>query len=647
MMAMFERGDLNEALKHAIPLGDLSSLNDRPALGVPTPRDSLSILPWQRQSSRSIGLGDDVMTYLHQLYRSSFDRLVAQNRIEEAAFVLAELLRANEEAVAFLERHGKLKLAAELAEARELAPGLVVRQWFIAGDIQRAIGIARRTQSFADAVLRLEGKNKEEAPKLRVMWAESLAAGGNYAGAVDVIWPVKGERPRAREWMDCAIEVGGPVGARMLARKVTVAPKDFENIRRRAQTFLEDESLEQQEARATFAEALCFGESTREARTLARITARAVLRDAGQNSSSLNPKHFNRLVNFTGDGPLRTDVPPFPVASDQPVRSLFSGVYAAADRGSMAVHDALLLPNGRMLVALGEVGVRLLTREGRTVTHFDQPAERLVISDIGNRAIALARRGEVWRLSRLDLTEWRCEDWCDAHIDAFAPNYDGSLWFVGAKGDFYAIDAQSKGFDALWRVPDAGSKVLSVARFESSCSFLTVSNDGSDLEQWTYRLPLLTLRSRTSPPKSPNNVLCMKRCDAFSTDGVYVDQSTYCVMDNSDPDAINLTQLPSLSLRVFEPARGASEFSIGDESCEPLTPEILGRWVVSPVRAKDVVRVHVLDLESKDFTAQLFFAGADQVSTRVIENTMTVADNLGRVVGVDLRRNCSIRNFRI
>ncbi|HET8782587.1 MAG TPA: bpX6 domain-containing protein, partial [Pyrinomonadaceae bacterium] len=412
MMDMFERGDLNEALKHAIPLGELSSLNERPALGVPTPRDSLSILPWQPRSSRSIGLGEDVMSYLRQLYRSSFERLVAQNRIEEAAFVLAELLRANEEAVAFLERHGKLKLAAELAEARELPAGLVVRQWFIAGDIQRAVGIARRTNAFADAVLRLERRNKEQAGQLRVMWAESLAEGGNYAGAVDVIWPLKDHRVKACGWMDRAIETGGPVAGRMLARKLTIVPEDFENIRRRALTFLEDESVEQQETRAVFAEALCFGESTKEARTLARVTARAVLRDAGQNSSSLNPKHFNRLVNFAGDGPLRTDVPPFPVAGDQPVRSLFSEAYAAADRGTMPVHDALPLPNGRMLVALGEIGVRLLTRDGRIVTHFDQPAERLVISDNGNRAIALARRGEVWRLSRLDLTEWRCEDWC-------------------------------------------------------------------------------------------------------------------------------------------------------------------------------------------------------------------------------------------
>jgi hypothetical protein len=644
MMDMFERGDLDEALKHAIPLGDLSSLDQAPALGVPSPRNNLSIFPWQGLSSRSIGLGSDVMAYLTQLYRATFERLVAQKRIEEAAFVLAELLRANQEAVAFLERHGKLKLAAELAEARELPPGLVVRQWFIAGDIRRAVGIARRTQAFADAVVRLENRDKEQAEKLRLIWAVSLAEGGNYAAAVDVIWPVEAHRRIAREWMDKAIDVGGSLGARMLARKVTIVPEDFDNIRRKALTFLEDESYEQQETRASFAATLCAGEKTREAQTLARVTARALLRDVGQNTGAPNARQFTHLINFAGDGPLRTDAPPIPVESDQRVSSVLTVECPAEDRGSMPVRDALLLQNGRMLVALGEIGVRLLTRDGRTVTHFDQPAERLVISDNGNRAIALARRGEVWRLSRLDLIEWRSEDWCDAHIDAFAPNYDGSLWFLGAKGDFYAIDAHSKSFEALWRVPEAGDKVLRVARSEGLCSFLT---EGEALEQWIYRLPILFLRDRTSRPKQPDDVVCMSRCDAISPNGYYVDQSLYCVVDSSEPESPMMMPLPSLSLRVFRGEVEKFEMSVGDESCEPLEPEILGGRVASPVWAQDGIRVRVFDIESQDVTAQLFLASATQVSTRLTENTLTVADNLGRVIAVDLRRNCSLRSFRI
>jgi hypothetical protein len=295
-----------------------------------------------------------------------------------------------------------------------------------------------------------------------------------------------------------------------------------------------------------------------------------------------------------------------------------------------------------MLVALGEIGVRLLTRDGRTVTHFDQPADRLVISDNSARAIALARRGEVWRLSRLDLIEWRCEDWCDAQIDAFASNYDGSLWFLGAQGDLYAIDAQAKSFEALWRVPEAGRQVLKVARSESSCSFLTTSSEWSDLEQWVYRLPLLTLRTRSTPPTRPDNTIRIHSREALSPDGMYVDQSSLCLVGETE-----VTPLPSLKLRVFEGESEKFELAIGDESCEPLIPEIFGRWVASPVLETDGVRVRVIDLQSKDVTAQLWLASAKQVSTRLTENTLTVADTIGRVIAIDLRRNCSIRYFRI
>ena len=647
MMDMFERGDLNEALKHAIPLSDLSPLDQQPAFGVPSARNSLSIRPWHRVSSRTIPLEGNFTAYLQQLYRSTFERLVAQKRIEEAAFVLAELLRANEEAVAFLERHGKLTLAAELAEARELAPGIIVRQWFIAGEIKRAVGIARKKRAFADAVLRLEKTHNEQAEKLRLVWADSLAEGGNYAGAVDVIWPIQSERARAREWMDRAIEAGGPVAGRMLARKVSTFPEDFDDIRRRALTFLEDEGLEQQETRASFAQALSAGENTGEARTLARVTARAILRDAGQYTSSLGNKHFTRLVNFSGDGPLRTDVPSFPTERDQPLDRLLSLECVAADCGSMPVHDAVFLPSGRMLVALGEVGARLLTRDGRTVTHFDQPAEKLVISDNGDRAIALARRGEVWRLTRLNLIDWRYEEWCDAQIDAFAPNYDGSLWFVGSKGDFYAIDAHSKSFEAFWRVPEAGNTVLSVARTESLCSFLTGSRDSDHLEQWVYVLPLLTLRYRTQLPDHPEDVIGINQCHALSPEGIYVDQSLYCTVDSNDAGAITMTPLPSLSLRVFAREVQKFEFPIGDESCAPFVPEILGRRIVSPVLDNDVIKVRVFDIQSKDGAAQLFLSGATLLSTRLTESTLTVTDNLGRVIVIDLRRNCLLRNFRI
>lgn len=115
----------------------------------------------------------------------------------------------------------------------------------------------------------------------------------------------------------------------------------------------------------------------------------------------------------------------------------------------------------------------------------------------------------------------------------------------------------------------------------------------------------------------------------------------------TQPDSMKLTPLSHLRLRAFEAEVEQLEFAVGDESCEPLVPEIFGGRVVAPVRANDEIRVRVIDLQSKDVTVRLFFTSANQVSTRLTENTLTVADNLGRVIVVDLRRNCSIRNFRI
>ena len=59
----------------------------------------------------------------------------------------------------------------------------------------------------------------------------------------------------------------------------------------------------------------------------------------------------------------------------------------AADRGAIAVCDAALMPDGRMLVAAGEVGALLLSPEGKMIARFAEPTSRIVASDHGDRAI--------------------------------------------------------------------------------------------------------------------------------------------------------------------------------------------------------------------------------------------------------------------
>src|SRR5262249_40175530 len=153
---------------------------------VPQPRKSLTITADRSASRTGIGIVPDIFEDLRRMYGRAFEKLDREGRYEEAAFVLAELLQESEEAVLYLEGHGLYTLAAQLAESRELAPSMIVREWFLAGRIDRAIQIARRSGAFQDAVLWLERSHAKEAERLRLLWADALADAGNYMAAVEV-----------------------------------------------------------------------------------------------------------------------------------------------------------------------------------------------------------------------------------------------------------------------------------------------------------------------------------------------------------------------------------------------------------------------------------------------------------------------------
>jgi hypothetical protein len=133
------------------------------------------------------------------------------------------------------------------------------------------------------------------------------------------------------------------------------------------------------------------------------------------------------------------------------------------------------------------------------VAHFDVPAFSLVLSQHEDRALALASRGTLKRVSRLDLVRRRAEPWCDTRADAFASEYDGSLWFLAVEDTVMAVDALAPEPRALWRVPQLGGHVLAVAAGPSELSLVLLKRD-LELERWTYTLPDPRLRSRQPLP---------------------------------------------------------------------------------------------------------------------------------------------------
>jgi len=637
MIELFEEGDLREALRYAIPLGGeaAETLRGLP-LRLPSPRRDLEVRPEARTSRRpALHLAPDLHTELQRIYRAAFDRLEAQGRIEEAAFLLAEVLNAHEEAVAFLERNGSLWLAAEMAEARELPPGLVVRQWFLAGDRERAFWIARRTGAFADAVTRLERtRNQEEAEALRLLWGAGLAEAGDYAAAVDAIWPIPEARRMALEWMDRAIEQGGGPAGRMLARKVTLMPELFEQVRDRALPILESWRAEGASTRLAFAETLCQGPKTPAARALARAAVRAIARDSGRFGARMSPARFRQLVAFAEDGALRADAPALPLPGREPWiarEKVWKIEIAGSDVGTRPGFDAAFLPNGLTVVALGEAGVRLISRAGRAVAELDQPAHGLVVSDLGDRAIALARRGASWRLARIDLASRRAETWCDARFEAYAPDYDGALWLVVSAEGLVTVDATARRFDGPWGAPVAGRRVLALARSMTRCSLVTGGgSDGEEPESWTWELPALQLRNRQELPIVARGGVGVPHPLAVAPDGTVAEQWVSAAV---------------LHLKIH----GAPllQVALPGEDWEPGELTLTGDWLVGSAHGPGAARVFAVHRGTGRVKAEVILGRAQRVTLHLQGQTLCLTDDRGRVLVLDLEYGQIRRDLRL
>ncbi|MDP2345621.1 MAG: bpX6 domain-containing protein [Deltaproteobacteria bacterium] len=663
MLEMFdstERESLDRALRHAIPLNaDPAIAPKPPALGLPSPRQDFAIVPMRGPSETSWGLGDSLFDVLRQRYRRAFERLEMLGEIEKAAFVLAELLNAHEEAVAFLEKHKRLRLAAEIAEARKLPIDLVIRLWFLAGDRERAVLLARTNGAFAVAVTRLEQRHPDEARAFRLLWGDSLASAGAYAAAVDVVWPMPDARRLGLHWLECAIEVGGVVGARMLARKLVLQPTAFVEVRDRALTVFASDDDHGTLVRA-FAAELLAAPMTEEGSVLARVSARQLLSlPAGKDVDGL----IDRLLDASGDALLRADARGDPLSrratpTAEELRHRSTPLHILlpeTDRGATPIVDAALLPDGRMLVALGELGVWLLSARGKVLLRFVEPTSRIILSDLGDRAILLCARGETTKLSRLDLVTKTLRFWCDAQFDACSTDFDGSTWFVARGGTVFAIDATAKGWDCLWRVTEADATVQGLRRSAAtghphpgsagqsgSAGSLTAwfarKDDGDEL--WVYETPSMTLRHRHAlrgggPPVATG---------APSSAGAFVGWQR-----RTPPES-------GWGARFF--LHGRWQDLPVSPSHAPTTEVALSTdWIVvsglapqpstSPI-THETATLHIVDAKELRLRAQVVFGGARRtVGFRMQGEQLIAFDGAGRVVVMALTTGTLVKNHRV
>ena len=315
MVDMFENGDVAEALRHAIPV-DGQSDSVRQAMGALRARSSLDIST-PGGTTAVIGLDPSLQQYLRETYRKLFQRLEREGRIDEATFVLAELLSAGMEAIDYLERNARLRQAAQLAEKLALAPEIAVRLWILAGDATRAVRIARASGAFGDTVRLLESKQDAQAGALRALWAEYLAERGDLTEAADVIWPLEAYRSVALAWLLQAEQAGRVPGVRALVRTLALMPDSLADSFARISALLELPGDEGAALRAALASALlALDQQSRATRRLAGEVLRYVIPERTASMNQLSKVELKKLIGIADAAMLKSDLPTITFSRD-------------------------------------------------------------------------------------------------------------------------------------------------------------------------------------------------------------------------------------------------------------------------------------------------------------------------------------------
>lgn len=624
VVEMFDRKDYREALRHAIPMAGVPS--DAIVWGVPRPRDDLSLSPLGGPSL--VASAPTLRDLLTRRYERAVKDLEDAGRIEEAAYVIVQLLGRVEEGVAFLERHGRLRAAAQVAEERELPASQRIRLWFLAGERERALVLARRSGDFAGAVALLERRQDlTAAAALRIAWAESLARGGDFAGAVDTVWSAPDARLEARAWVDAAIEIGGPTGARMLARKAALvgeAPASSEALDAvwpSVRAVLDGDEPDAEDARAAFGAALLDPPTTSILRALAAPTVRALLRDSptGRAPGSL----VQSLLTSAGDRALQTDRPA--QTATVPASAKLEVHVPSTDRGTTALHDVAWLPRGRLALALGALGVRYLSSRGATLARFDAPASRLVPSTAGTRLLALARAGSVARIARIDLAGRREAAWGELSVLAWADTFDGCEWPVVVPSatdgaSLVVLDAIDEGFVASVRHPTEVPSTQLALTSTHAVSLGAPPGTERIVRRRRFSLPTYRLAAVTDVALAPDVVDVAGATELYAvTEGGVVRQ---------------LVEHPVTVARLaLGPEERPVGIHVGDRALAVGLRSPVGvRWIATSRRGEIV--------------AEIRLDGAARSSARFVGDVWIVWDELGRAFAVDLLRRRVLRDVR-
>jgi hypothetical protein len=653
LLRRMDTGDLDEALRRAIPLEGPGSISGMPRFSF-FPGFLLNFFGGFGHLRKNLGISTksgpartlffsgmfnfDFHELLRKRYLAMHERLHAEGRWKEAAFVLAQLLNDVPAAVAYLERHGQFRLAAELAEGRGATPALVVRAWFLAGEPDRAIRHALRHNAMETAIALLDRDRREDAKKLRILWAGILAEAGMYERAALVVEGVREANALAKRWLDLLIAMGGEAGARVLARRISSDLFTFEELRPALEGYLKESDPEARAIRAELAGHLISATNSRQKAVALRMIHRVLLRELIQPDTThpvSSRSHYSSLLKAIDDVSLRIDTPDLTervrwaqqddtniLKRQKPLELWIRGT------GTAPIHDAVRIARGCWLLAMGEAGVWLLDRHGRRLHVFPTPAHELIAPVTGTVVIAIARRGAYSSLARIDVASRAVHPWPDSLITHWSPRHDGLSWPVATDTTVSVLQIHSaKGPETAWQHTYKNGRILDIEGFGWPSTVLLGLDDGLYAERFQF--------SRNDKSKDLRRL----RFEDSQLEGGFekgaLHHGGHFVFVRGTPDnpeaGISLHEIDLFSLAY------AKHF--GPPGARPLQPAISAEWCALPVAHEDDVLVYLLDISPRfenAIRAVIRLCGATQARARLRDDHLLLTDNTGRALDYHL-----------
>lgn len=611
MVSLFEQNRLADALRYAIPLeGSVSMQRIQEFFGSLVPRGRLDFTALG--GTGFLGTSANAIDFLRGLYERALERLLAEDRIDEAAFVCGELLGRYGQAVDLLEKAGRFQQAARLASLKGLDLSIQARLWFLAGQLNLSMELARRGWCQAPILEMLKKHHPHLAGPFQAAWARDLAAAGRLTEALQIGLEVRHHVQEWESWLTCcfALEQSELAFPETDSVELFAQLLKDEELRHRfslmqaARGWLLADDLATYPGRRQLLQAMARAQlrPASDLRQLARALSRKALRQAQGPFPLADGTVLQQLIRWTDDPWLTADMP----SASKPPPRLDIWRDRVMGRGQLPLWDAIRLADGRLLVAAGVAGMRLISRQGREIQNLPWVCHGWVPCERGQVVIGLGQCDEVFQLTRYGFESGRCQPWCAVGLDAFSPRHDGFLWPVIQQRQLFLIDVRASGWSAPQKLPF--QDCLAVESRQAQLR-LTRREQGQ-LWESVYHYPELRykLRQQVDPR-----------------------------LERVGLGEVGLVKFPlELSEGVCRGYRLGSRL----RSLPPgqdLRLEVQGSRSVVRYRLSRGMLVQVAGLTAESEVFEVELPGAVEVSARICQDVLVLADSCGRLLCLDLQ----------